>query len=89
MGTRFIGWIDDEHILTHEFFSLPKMSSKQYGQATTQPWVFPMLASVPRHDMGLDDLKHGNQRYIFVLEQVLLGGLYINTLLAHDFSKMQ
>jgi hypothetical protein len=37
----------------------------------------------------LDDLKHGNQRYIFVLEQVLFGGLLINinTLLAHDFSK--
>ncbi len=40
VGTRCIGWIDDEHILTHEF-SLEGMSRKQCGQATTQPWVFP------------------------------------------------
>ncbi len=41
---------------------------------------FSMLASQPRHAMGLEGLKHGDKIYIFVWEQVELGVWMVNTL---------
>jgi hypothetical protein len=79
VGTSFIGWFDDKLTLTHDL-SLPDTpNSKQYGQAPHSSTMgFSMVASKPRPAMCLEGLKHGPLTFIFVLEQVLLGGLMAN-----------
>ena len=55
VGTSLIGCLDGKHILQHGF-SVPDKSSN-YCSPCSSTMCFSMLASQPRHAMGLEGLK--------------------------------